>query len=171
MTVRNVMSGRGALIGLLVVAVAVAAAAGLYAFRSDARVGEVNVDADNVAIHGYDTVAYFIDGKAMKGSAEHEHVWQDARWHFASASNRDLFAANPERYAPRYGGYCSMGLAMGEYSDVDPEMWTIVDGKLYLNKADWVQELWRDGQDAYLVASEANWKKHRGELRVNENLQ
>jgi hypothetical protein len=130
----------------------------------------INVDADKVAIHGYDTVAYFTEGKATVGSSEFEHIWQDARWHFASATNRDLFAENPDRYAPRYGGYCSMGLAIGEYSDADPEMWTIIDGQLYLNKSQPVQDVWRKSPEAYIVASELNWSKHRDDLRTNESL-
>ncbi len=62
-----------------------------------------NVDTDNVAIHGYDTVAYFTEGKPMKGKNEFVQVWEDARWQFASATNLELFKANPERYAPQFG--------------------------------------------------------------------
>ncbi len=93
-----------------------------------------NVDSDKLAIHGYDTVAYFTEGKPMKGTNEFEEVWEDSRWQFASATNRELFKANPERYAPQFGGYCAGGLAVGEIADGDPKLFTIVDGKLYLIK-------------------------------------
>jgi hypothetical protein len=65
----------------------------------------INTDDVGVAIKGYDTVAYFTDGRAVKGNAEFETLWQDARWQFSSAEHRDMFIADPERYAPQYGGY------------------------------------------------------------------
>jgi hypothetical protein len=66
---------------------------------------KVNTNIFGVAIKGYDTVAYFTEGRAVEGKSEFEFTWQDAIWRFASAANRDLFAANPERYAPQYGGF------------------------------------------------------------------
>ena len=80
---------------------------------------------------------------------------------------RALFTANPTRYAPRYGGYCSLGLAAGEYAIGDPEAWSIVDGKLYLTKATKFVEPWREGQKAFIRHSEYNWKKNRDQLRDN----
>lgn len=170
MSKRMYVKSRGVVLALASLGIIVVAAVGLLTFPTESEVTPINMNADKVAIRGFDTVAYFTDGKAMKGQSEFEHLWQGARWQFASATNRDLFAANPERYAPKYGGYCSMGLAIGEFSDADPEVWTIVEGQLYLNKVEWVQEVWRKGADAYIVASELNWNKHRDELRVNENL-
>lgn len=58
-----------------------------------------------IAIHGYDTVAYHTENRAVKGKKEFSYEWNDAEWHFASAENRDLFAADPDRYAPQYGGF------------------------------------------------------------------
>jgi len=66
---------------------------------------KINSDTFGVAIKGYDTVAYFTQGRAMKGKSEYSYDWNDAKWYFASAENRDLFAADPEHYAPKYGGY------------------------------------------------------------------
>lgn len=168
---RTSVTSRKIILGFASVGVAVVvAAASFFVFSTKAEVTSINMNAAKVAIRGYDTVAYFTDGEARKGKGEFEQVWQGARWHFVSATNRDLFAGNPDRYAPKYGGYCSLGLAMGEYSDTDPEMWTIVDGKLYLNKAKRIQDLWRKAPEAYIVASEANWNKHGDELRINKNL-
>lgn len=87
---------------------------------------------DHVAIQGYDTVAYFTDGKAVPGSNEFEYYWDDAIWRFASAEHRDLFAADPDKYMPQYGGYCAGGMAMGVSVPANPTNWTIVDGKLYM---------------------------------------
>ena len=67
--------------------------------------GEINTTADNIAIEGYDSVAYFTQKKAVPGSAEYTHRWKNAIWQFASAQHRDLFANNPEKFAPQYGGY------------------------------------------------------------------
>jgi hypothetical protein len=153
-------------IGVLVVV----AALGFFVFSAKSEVTPINMDADKVAIHGYDTVAYFTEGKPTKGKNDFEHAWQGARWIFASATHRDMFATNPDRYAPSYGGYCSMGLAIGEYSDADPEAWAIVNGKLYLNKNRRIQTAWKKAPDAYIFAAELNWKKHRKKLRVNESL-
>ena len=93
----------------------------------------LNKAANDVAINGYDTVAYFEDGKATRGSPEHEVLWQDARWLFASEKHRQLFEADPTRYAPQFGGLCAASVARGRFVKVDAETWTIVDGKLYLN--------------------------------------
>lgn len=92
--------GRAAVLALLVLGGAVF----LFQNRGVAG-GEIFTDGNNVAILGYDTVAYFTEKRAVKGSEAHSHRWQGAVWHFASAGNRDLFAANPRRYAPQYGGY------------------------------------------------------------------
>lgn len=126
-----------------------------------------NVDSAKVAIHGYDTVAYFTDGKPMKGKNEFEETWEDARWQFASATNRELFKANPERYAPQFGGYCAGGLAVGEYANGDPEVWTIVDGKLYFNKNKDLQTAWRKAPEAHIEFADYNWNNFRENLRDN----
>ncbi len=174
---RASVTSRRAILGLVSVGVVVVAvagfAAGYFASSPKAAIPDYNVDADNVAIQGYDTVAYFVDSKATKGKSEFEHSWQDARWQFASTTNRDLFAANPNRYAPQYGGYCSLGLAAGEYANGNPEAWSIVDGKLYLKKAKTKVEVaakvvrFREGQTHFLRLSEYNWNKNREQLRDN----
>lgn len=161
----------GLLIQVIVAIVAVGVIAigvgGYFAFSTQARVPAYNVDADSVAIHGYDTVAYFTEGKATKGKPEFAHVWEDAHWHFASAANRDLFAANPERYAPRFGGYCAAGVALGEYADVDPEAFSIVNGKLYIISTKENQQAWEPAQAGHIAYAEYNWEKNRAQFRDN----
>ena len=94
----------------------------------------VNTGWFGVAIKGYDTVAYHTEGRAIKGTSDYSHEWNDARWDFASAQNRDLFAADPERYAPQYGGYWAGSLAAaGKVAGVNPEAFKIIEGKLYLS--------------------------------------
>jgi YHS domain-containing protein len=109
------------------------------------------------ALAGYDAVAYFTDGAAVKGSEEHTFEWNGATWRFASAEHRDLFAADPERYAPQYGGYCAWAVSQGKTAPVDPERFDVVDGKLYLNYNQKIQKRWREDRDALIVAADENW--------------
>ena len=76
-----------------------------------ALVGAWNMTDQGVAISGYDTVAYFTEGKPQKGDAEFQHDWQDATWQFANQSHRDLFAADPESYVPEFGGFCAAAMS------------------------------------------------------------
>ncbi|MGH6858838.1 MAG: YHS domain-containing (seleno)protein [Phyllobacterium sp.] len=88
----------------------------------------------DVAIKGYDPVAYFTQNKAMEGTSRYSYRWLGADWHFTSAENRDLFAAEPARYAPQYGGYCADGVSFGTVTtNVDPKAWRIIEGKLYIS--------------------------------------
>ncbi len=121
--------------------------------------GPVNTDRHSVAIKGYDTVAYFTVGKPLKGKEEFEHEWQGALWRFVSAQNRDLFAAEPERYAPRYGGYCAGGMALGRKARIDPEAFIIVDGQLYLNYNKRDRDEFADDSEAQIVEADRNWAK------------
>lgn len=120
----------------------------------------LNKTDDNVAINGYDTVAYFTDGQATKGSAEHEALWQDARWRFASDDHRRLFAADPSRYAPQFGGWCAGGVAAGEFYAVDPETWTVVDGKLYLSFNRKARDRWENNRSENIAKAERVWAEH-----------
>jgi hypothetical protein len=100
-------------------------------------------DSTHVAIQGYDVVAYFTEGKAVKGSPTYESSFDDSKWQFANASHKATFEADPDRYLPQYGGLCAGGLANGVSVPANPENWVIVDGKLYMvsggpaDLADW----------------------------------
>lgn len=88
----------------------------------------------DVAIKGYDPVAYFTENRAIEGSAKFTHHWLGATWHFASAENRDLFMREPVKYAPQYGGHCADGVSLGTITtNIDPKAWRIIEGKLYLS--------------------------------------
>jgi hypothetical protein len=91
-----------------------------------------NADSTHVAIQGYDVVAYFTDGKAVKGNPNYELVFDDSKWQFANASHKEMFAADPDRYLPQYGGMCASGMALGVSVPANPEHWVIVDDKLYI---------------------------------------
>jgi hypothetical protein len=116
-----------------------------------------------VAIEGYDPVAYFEDGKPVEGSKDFTFEWMEATWRFASAEHRDLFAADPEKYAPQYGGYCAYAVSQGSTAGIDPEAWSIVDGKLYLNYNQKIQKKWEADRDAFIEAADENWPKIQAE--------
>ena len=98
----------------------------------------------NVAIKGYDPVAYFDQSKPVKGSSKHKFEWMGAEWRFSSEKNRDAFAADPERWAPQYGGYCAWAVSQGYTAGIDPAAWTVVGEKLYLNYSKKVQAQWEE---------------------------
>jgi len=121
-------------------------------------VSPVNVDGQGVAIQGYDPVAYFTDGKPVKGQAKYRHTVGGATYHFKNAKHRDMFAKAPGKYSPQFGGYCAMGAAMGKKLEVDPTAWKIVDGRLYLNLNKDIQKMWLDDVAGNLTIREKDPK-------------
>ncbi|NJN31270.1 MAG: YHS domain-containing protein [Synechococcales cyanobacterium RM1_1_8] len=110
-----------------------------------------------IAIRGADPVAYFMAAAYVPGSSEFTHDWQGATWQFSSAENRDAFAANPEAYAPQYGGFCAYAVSQGSTAPVEPEAWKIVDGKLYLNLNKKIQQRWEQDIPGYIASANQNW--------------
>jgi len=120
-----------------------------------------NVDASGLALQGYDPVAYFSEKKPVPGKPEFTARHESATYRFASAANRDAFAAAPAKYAPQYGGYCAYGIAQGALVDVDPNAWRIVDGRLYLNYSRSVRSQWSSDVPGYVRKADANWPSVR----------
>ncbi|MEM7793300.1 MAG: YHS domain-containing (seleno)protein [Cyanobacteria bacterium P01_C01_bin.118] len=112
---------------------------------------------DNLAIRGYDPVAYFTAGAPVEGSSTYEYEWSGATWRFSSAANKELFASNPEVYAPQYGGYCAKALSEGNMASTVPEAWEIVDGKLYLNYSPAVQQEWQADVPGNIAKADTKW--------------
>ncbi|MCI0429088.1 MAG: extracellular solute-binding protein [Rhodospirillales bacterium] len=124
----------------------------------------INQALGGVAIRGYDPVAYFTEGRAVKGSEEIAHEWLGATWQFATAEHRDLFAADPVKYTPQYGGYCAGAMVNGYTVAANPENWRIVDGKLYLNFSEGGLLQWaRNGPEA-IRSADAQWEQLKVEL-------
>ena len=122
--------------------------------------GAVLVDgkvAPGIAVHGYDVVSYFKDGKPTPGDARFATIYDGATFRFASQQNLDEFRAAPARYEPAYGGYCAYGVAVGGKFDGDPRYWKIVDGKLYLNVSGDIQNEWGKDITGNIRKAEANW--------------
>jgi YHS domain-containing protein len=119
---------------------------------------QISTSAENIAIKGYDTVAYFADEGAVKGDPKFEFVWNGAKWLFSNSENLEKFKANPEQFAPQFGGYCSFAVSKGYTADGDPEAWKMVDGKLYLNYNQEVKKMWEAEQEKRIKDGEKNWE-------------
>jgi hypothetical protein len=109
-------------------------AVGLIAIIASVLSGPMSSASDKLplAIQGYDPVAYFVLGKATPGLPEIEHKWDEHRYRFSRLEHRDLFKADPVRYAPQFKNVCAMALALGRLVEADPESWLISDGRLYI---------------------------------------
>ena len=99
--------------------------------RAEVTTPVVTDPLTGVAIDGYDAVTYFIEPEPRLGAPDYEYVWNGVSWYFASAANRDVFARNPEVYAPQYGGHCLMSLSRGYLSDGKPRLYVVDALKLY----------------------------------------
>ncbi|CDT29423.1 conserved hypothetical protein [Vibrio coralliirubri] len=118
---------------------------------------DMSVDSNDLAIKGYDPVAYFANEGPVKGTSEFTATYKNAIYNFASSENRDEFRANPEAYAPQYGGYCAFGVAMGKKFETDPLAWKVEDGKLYLNLDKSVQKRWLENTQEFIQDANSNW--------------
>ncbi|MBN8954759.1 MULTISPECIES: YHS domain-containing (seleno)protein [unclassified Rhizobium] len=113
---------------------------------------------DGIAINGYDAVAYFTDHRPVKGSDKFTAPYKGATFYFASAAHRDAFIQNPEHFAPQYGGYCAFGTAQGHKATTEPQAFTVVNDKLYLNYNDMVLKTWRSDIAGYINKANENWE-------------
>lgn len=109
------------------------------------------------AVKGHDVVAYHTEQRAVKGSETYSSDWMGARWLFASAEHLKLFQAHPQRYAPQYGGYCAYAVAKGDLVGIDPEAFTLVGDKLYLNYSKKIRSQWEADRDHYIRKADAQW--------------
>lgn len=125
--------------------------------------GSINA-ANGVAIQGYDAVAYHTRQEAVKGERSFRHVWRGVTWLFASSENRDAFAASPEKFMPEFGGFCAYGVSRGYAVDIDPQAFSIVDGRLYLNYSKGVQRTWNQDRAGHIDKARRNWPKVSADL-------
>ena len=122
---------------------------------------ETNTDDRGLAIHGYDPVAYFADGKAVAGDAQYDLLHKGVTYQFKSSANRKAFQANPDRFVPKYGGYCSYGVRLGKKFDVDPTAWVVVDDALYLQLNHGTQAVWKNDLTKNIEIAERLWPEIR----------
>ena len=146
-------------LGLLILAFTTQA----IAISASADGTQTSTATEHVAIQGYDVVSYFTDGKPTKGSTDISLPFDDSKWQFANASHKQMFAADPDRYLPQYGGMCAGGMALGVSVPANPENWVIVDGKLYMvagGQSD--LDEWKAHAAENIKAANANWAKLNG---------
>jgi YHS domain-containing protein len=133
---------------------------GLFAFLFSVNIFAQTIaynSTNGTAIKGYDAVAYFSEQKATEGKIEFAYEWSGSKWLFSSQANLDAFKADPHKYAPQYGGFCAYGVSENHKSPTDPNAWTIVDGKLYLNYSLKVKELWSKDIPARILKANQLW--------------
>lgn len=128
----------------------------LASFSVSAQQSEVFIKS-GTAIQGYDAVAYFKEGKAVIGNEQFSFKWNDANWNFVNQQNLDSFKLSPVKFAPQYGGYCAYGMSEGHKAPTDPNAFTIVNDKLYLNYNPKVKELWNKNQAKRIEDADKNW--------------
>lgn len=148
-------AGIGALLSLLLAGTAQAAepintfGAGGGFFSDPPRTG--------IAIRGYDTVAYFTDGKPVPGRDEFTTEWMGAKWKFASQDHLDKFKSEPAKYAPQYGGYCAYGVAKDHVVKIEPDQFTVIGGKLYLNYDADVSKKWHADPAGFIKEADSKF--------------
>ncbi len=125
---------------------------------AQARPIDVLTDHDAIAVGGYDVVAYFTENRAVAGNSEHSVAYKnEATYYFSSQANKQAFQQSPERYLPEYGGFCAFAMASGDKAKTDPEAWTILDGKLYLNYNKSVRERWLKDPSGFIRSADHHW--------------
>ena len=123
-----------------------------------ARAAEPPVfQTDGIAINGIDPVAYFTAEKPVEGDTSEAITFMGATFLFASAENREMFEGNPDKYAPRYGGYCAYAVSKGYTATTDPRAWSVHNDRLYLNYSRPVRALWAVDKDGHIARADANW--------------
>lgn len=116
---------------------------------------------NGIAIQGYDPVAYFESNKPVQGNKEITANYQDAVYYFSSKENKETFLKNPSSYIPQYGGFCAYGMSEGYEAPIQPEAFTIVDNKLYLNYNLKVKATWVNEKDNRIEKANKNWEKEK----------
>jgi YHS domain-containing protein len=114
--------------------------------------------ANGVAVNGYDPVAYFLENKPVAGKEAYSWEWNGVKWYFTSQENREKFRQQPEAYAPQYGGHCAYGASRGYLAQTDPQAFTIINGKLYLNYNLEVRTEWMKEVDDRISKADINWE-------------
>jgi len=131
---------------------------GLSVF-AETKKSRIAVDAQGVAIQGYDPVAYFKQNKPVKGSPKNQSVYQGAKFYFASAADKKEFDKSPIKYAPTYGGYCANSLRKGKLKNGDPNIFYIYKGKLYFCSTKAAAEEFEKDIDKHLIETDDNWRQ------------
>ena len=152
---------RRVLIVLVCLVVVVGVAGFLFVRSVGMFAGAPVYTTERGALDGYDPVAFFVEGRPVAGEDAHSMQWRGSRWKFSSAQNLERFRRDPEAFAPQYGGYCAYGMANGYTARTDPDTWTIVDGRLYLNFDADVKAQWQAERAPMIERADEHWLESR----------
>jgi len=130
-------------------------------FASNSFAGE-QYTKKGYAVSGYDTVAYFTLSAPTKGEKTISTEWNNATWLFSSEENKDLFLANPTKYAPAYDGHCAFAAGVGKKVKARPDLWKVLDGRLFLNYNKASNSRWLENPEDYIKDGDINWKESLG---------
>ncbi|WP_257985411.1 YHS domain-containing (seleno)protein [Shewanella sp. GutCb] len=121
--------------------------------------GELTFQDKGVAVNGYDVVAYFSEQQPVTGKVEYSSQYNNVEWLFSSEQNKIMFEQDQQYYVPQYGGYCAYGMSKGFVVDTDPNAFTILNNKLYLNYSLGVRETWLNDTAVYIERADKNWQE------------
>lgn len=119
------------------------------------------VEVQDIAINGYDPVSYFTESKPIPGDEKFEYTWNDAKYRFSCQENLERFKTDPAKYAPQYNGFCAFAMSRGDYSRINPEVFAIVDGKLYLTYNRDIRNAWLQDKENYISKADRVWQDSR----------
>jgi len=128
--------------------------------KAGVKAPKVNVDQNGVILKGYDPVGYFKEHHAVKGDPKFSSTYRGATYYFASAADKSTFDKNPAKYAPQYGGYCANGMSKGKLNDIDPNIFFIHKGKLYVCASEKAGKAFYSKPDANIQKADANWRNY-----------
>lgn len=141
-------------------------------FQGYQPVAMTSSNASGIAIEGFDTVAYHKEGAVRKGIENFQVSWAGSTWHFTSLENRQAFSDNPEKYAPRFGGYDPFGMAMnGVAQPATPELWAINDGRLYLFYSGKTRTLWQENIQKNLKNANIQWNRIKQQIQYKAEME
>ncbi|MFT5790378.1 MAG: YHS domain-containing protein [Shewanella sp.] len=118
---------------------------------------EATFQDNGIAVNSYDVVAYFIEGKPVKDKVQYASHYNNVLWLFSSDQHRMMFEQDQQQYVPQYGGYCAYGMSKGFVVDTDPNAFTILENKLYLNYSLGVRETWLKETELYIARADLHW--------------
>ncbi|MBT5384805.1 MAG: hypothetical protein HN583_10265 [Kordiimonadaceae bacterium] len=160
---------------ILLISAIVISSLGAYSFyltKQDYAADSVIFNTSkNIAINGYDTVSYQLDKRPQRGSATYQVSWAGSIWYFISLKNRELFTANPEKYAPQFGGYDPVGISEGYTTPSNPEVYSVKAGLLFLHYSPAYQDHWETNRGTNLILANGNWNFLRSQLLKKQNNQ
>jgi YHS domain-containing protein len=120
---------------------------------------EIDKTVSITGVQGYDLVSYHVEKRPLKGNGHFTTEYKGITYQFVNKANKSLFDSNPEKYLPAYGGYCAFGVSVNKKFLGDPEVWRLVDGKLYLNLDANVQDDWFKDVSGHIKNANNNWER------------